>query len=180
MFRKNLYESVGGYRKEFKFCQDKDLWIRMTKQMDAYRIPNIYYKQNIDKTSVSSDPKKAKQQYFYTALAKYLSDKTDLEQLDILTKVNKAIITADNFPIPDTIILDRLLRLLQLKRKNEAKSLVSDLSKPFVGSFFYYFIQFFSLNSKLNRFLVLVCKVFQKLNSMVMLKQKIKFIKPSE
>lgn len=38
-FRRSVYEAVGGYRREFKFSQDLDLWLRMAEIAGAAVIP---------------------------------------------------------------------------------------------------------------------------------------------
>jgi len=43
MFRRSLYEAVGGYRAEFYFSQDIDLWLRLTeKSLLAYVAEPLY------------------------------------------------------------------------------------------------------------------------------------------
>ena len=42
MFRRDLYEFVGGYRSEFYFGQDSDLWMRM-----AERVPIAYFQETL-------------------------------------------------------------------------------------------------------------------------------------
>jgi len=43
MFRRNIYEEVGGYRRFFTFAQDKDLWLRMSLVTKIYVIPKVHY-----------------------------------------------------------------------------------------------------------------------------------------
>jgi glycosyltransferase involved in cell wall biosynthesis len=43
MFRRNLYERVGGYRDEFQFAQDSDLWLRMAEVALVGSVPTIGY-----------------------------------------------------------------------------------------------------------------------------------------
>ncbi len=43
MFRRGLYEAIGGYRAEFYFGQDSDLWMRMAERMPiAYTTERLY------------------------------------------------------------------------------------------------------------------------------------------
>ena len=44
MFRRNDYFHVGGYRKQFYFAQDLDLWLRLTDSGLLSFIPEFYYK----------------------------------------------------------------------------------------------------------------------------------------
>lgn len=43
MYRRSVYESVGGYRPLFPVAADYDLWLRMTTLGDAYVLPEILY-----------------------------------------------------------------------------------------------------------------------------------------
>lgn len=44
MFRRSLYAAVGGYRPEFYFSQDNDLWLRMTEQMQVLYLGECLYR----------------------------------------------------------------------------------------------------------------------------------------
>jgi len=50
MFRRNLYKRVGGYRQEFYYCQDFDLWLRLASQgLIAYEQKVLYkYRYTLD------------------------------------------------------------------------------------------------------------------------------------
>lgn len=54
MFRKEVYEKVGGYRAEFIVAQDLDLWTRMIELGDHYSLPKVLYRAFADKNSISS------------------------------------------------------------------------------------------------------------------------------
>ncbi len=43
MFRRNLYEQVGGYRSPFYFGQDSDLWMRMAEQQEIGYVKECLY-----------------------------------------------------------------------------------------------------------------------------------------
>lgn len=43
MFRRNIYDAVGGYREFFKFAQDRDLWIRMAPLCEMRIIAEVLY-----------------------------------------------------------------------------------------------------------------------------------------
>lgn len=55
MFRKDLYDKVGGYRREFKFAQDRDLWCRLSRETNFYIVDEILYVRFIFKDGVSGD-----------------------------------------------------------------------------------------------------------------------------
>ncbi len=43
LFRKSLYEAAGGYRPEFYFGQDADLWLRMVSMKRIAYVPEVLY-----------------------------------------------------------------------------------------------------------------------------------------
>jgi len=53
MFRKSLYQQVGGYRSEFYFSQDSDLWLRMAEHQWIGYVPEVRYRHRKDARSIS-------------------------------------------------------------------------------------------------------------------------------
>lgn len=53
MFRKSLYDEMGGYRAEFHFGQDSDLWLRMAERARVAYVPEVLYQARRDMESVS-------------------------------------------------------------------------------------------------------------------------------
>lgn len=53
IFRRSLYENVGGYRAEFYFAQDLDLWIRMAEHGDHVVIPEVLHQTQFTPDSIS-------------------------------------------------------------------------------------------------------------------------------
>lgn len=59
MYRKSIYDKVGGYRELFKFAQDKDLWCRMSHHCDFSILNDVLYTRFVNQpNSVSENPKK--------------------------------------------------------------------------------------------------------------------------
>ena len=54
MFRREVYESVGGYRSEFYFAQDVDLWSRMTDRHGIGCLPEVLYAAHFTASGISS------------------------------------------------------------------------------------------------------------------------------
>lgn len=67
MFRRSLYDRVGGYRPFFHFAQDRDLWLRMSRHTGYAIVPEILYRRFKPPGGVSADPEKL-------LLQTYLSD----------------------------------------------------------------------------------------------------------
>ena len=59
MFRRHDYERVGGYRPDFYFAQDLDLWIRLAETGTHHVMPEILYQASLDVVSISSLQRKA-------------------------------------------------------------------------------------------------------------------------
>lgn len=58
MFRKEIYNKVGGYRDYFKHAQDRDLWIRMAEHTKLHVIDKLLYERrsfHVDGVSTSVD-----------------------------------------------------------------------------------------------------------------------------
>jgi cellulose synthase/poly-beta-1,6-N-acetylglucosamine synthase-like glycosyltransferase len=55
MFRRNIYETVGGYRAEFYFAQDCDLWLRLGEQGLLGYVPEVLYQYRVAPQSISGN-----------------------------------------------------------------------------------------------------------------------------
>ncbi|QPH52211.1 glycosyltransferase family 2 protein [Pontivivens ytuae] len=44
MYRRDLFDKVGGYREFFRFAQDRDLWVRMSRHTDHAVVPEVLYR----------------------------------------------------------------------------------------------------------------------------------------
>lgn len=58
MFRRTMYEEVGGYRPLFTYAQDRDLWCRMSKVCNFYIVPEPLYSRKLLPDGVGSKLKK--------------------------------------------------------------------------------------------------------------------------
>jgi hypothetical protein len=43
MFRRQVYDAVGGYRPFFRMAQDRDLWLRMSERTGFHIVPEVLY-----------------------------------------------------------------------------------------------------------------------------------------
>ena len=53
LFRRELYERVGGYRQQFFFAQDLDLWTRLIEHGRHVALPDVLYQANFALGSIS-------------------------------------------------------------------------------------------------------------------------------
>ena len=54
MFRKDIYEKVGGYRHQFYYAQDSDLWLRMGREGLISYIQDYLYEYKMDYSDISA------------------------------------------------------------------------------------------------------------------------------
>jgi hypothetical protein len=73
VFRRNAYEQVGGYRREFQYCQDLDLWLRLIQITNFATVKSVLYKRYVLSTGVSYDPRKDVRQMRYGILTRRLA-----------------------------------------------------------------------------------------------------------
>lgn len=69
MFRRSLYDRVGGYREFFRFAQDRDLWLRISKHADYAIVPDVLYRRFKPPGGVSNDPEKLVMQAYLSDFA---------------------------------------------------------------------------------------------------------------
>jgi glycosyltransferase involved in cell wall biosynthesis len=55
LFRRSLYEQVGGYRAQFYLGQDLDLWIRLAEQGKFLIVPDVLFQAVFSPASISGD-----------------------------------------------------------------------------------------------------------------------------
>jgi glycosyltransferase involved in cell wall biosynthesis len=64
MFRKSAYLQVGGYRQEFYYAQDVDLWSRLVEIGEHLVVPDILYENCLIPGSISGSKKKEQDMFF--------------------------------------------------------------------------------------------------------------------
>ena len=95
MFRRSVYNRVGGYRSEFYFAQDLDLWVRLCEVGEHHVIPKVLYQARIDPVDISR--KHRKEQVILTQLIIECTDlrRKGLDERTILRKAERIIPKAD-------------------------------------------------------------------------------------
>lgn len=69
MFRRSDYQQSGGYRKEFKFAQDRDLWCRMSRVCHFHVVPEVLYIRKFISDGVGMVPDKLMIQRYFSEFA---------------------------------------------------------------------------------------------------------------
>ncbi|WP_109808844.1 glycosyltransferase family 2 protein [Sphingosinithalassobacter portus] len=73
MFRRDAYLRAGGYRPEFRFSQDNDLWLRMIHEGQFHTVPEILYIRCIQQQGISYNPASLAQQSAFYVLGKKIA-----------------------------------------------------------------------------------------------------------
>lgn len=69
LFKRRYYEEVGGYRHFFRYSQDYDLWLRMSKVCSCGVCPAVLYTRHKQRNSISNDSRKLILQAIYAEVA---------------------------------------------------------------------------------------------------------------
>ncbi|HKO02924.1 MAG TPA: glycosyltransferase family 2 protein [Thermoanaerobaculia bacterium] len=88
MFRRAAYESAGGYRAEFRFAQDVDLWIRLASRGAIVIVPEILYEARFETGAISAQRRDS--QFALAAISIGLRDGGDAALLDEARAVSSA------------------------------------------------------------------------------------------
>lgn len=80
MFRKDAYLDAGGYRSEFYFGQDWDLWYRLAERGKFQMLPQMLYRADVTPASISGIYRESQEKlaaFSHAALMKRLDRKSD-------------------------------------------------------------------------------------------------------
>ncbi len=89
MYRKDLYDRVGGYRAVFRFCQDYDLWLRLSDITRFATVPAMLYRRFIQFEGVSYAPDKATVQARYFLMAQRIARLPGQAGLDLFEQLRE-------------------------------------------------------------------------------------------
>lgn len=146
MYRRNAYERAGGYRPEFTFVQDLDLWIRMRKLGNFATVPEVLYERTIRGDGVTSNLDKFAHQVRFPVLARKLALLSNDEQESILERVRAHGIESV-VPLEDKVVQDRYVEHVRvLAWAGRSKEAVG-VARRFVTSrhIKYFLMAFFTL-----------------------------------
>lgn len=86
MFRRALFDRVGGYRPFFQYAQDRDLWVRMARHSDYDIVPEtLYLRRKLD-GGVAVSPTKLLMQAYYSDFAVQCGASVDAHGKDLLDR----------------------------------------------------------------------------------------------
>lgn len=89
MYRRQVFEELGGYREVFRVAADYDLWLRMTKTYSAYVLPDVLYTSNSPAGTLSRRIRNRVDQKINVGYAKQLvKHNLSVSSLEELTEVD--------------------------------------------------------------------------------------------
>ena len=69
MMRRDVFQAAGGYREAFRFCQDFDLWLRLTQETALENLPEILFRWRINPAGIYATQRMRQLQYGGIGLA---------------------------------------------------------------------------------------------------------------
>lgn len=86
MFRKALYDKVGGYREYFKYSQDKDLWLRLSLITKFFIIEEVLYRRYNLRDGVSRSTDKIVMQNYFVSIMNQCIDMRRRGEKDLIDR----------------------------------------------------------------------------------------------
>ena len=87
MFRRSLFDRVGGYREAFRFAQDRDLWLRMGRYCDYAVLPQLLYYRKYFEGGVTKTPRSLYLQTRLSQFAVQCAQDIDLDGRDLFDRL---------------------------------------------------------------------------------------------
>lgn len=126
VFRRQVYDLVGGYRAEFRFAQDSDLWLRMAKVARFATVPEILYHRYIELDGISYRPSTFAEQSAYYVCGRMAALDAQFEAW-ALGKLRQGAAIFDVLPLKtpaiQRLIIRGVLRLLLYGSPEQARAL---------------------------------------------------------
>jgi glycosyltransferase involved in cell wall biosynthesis len=112
MYRKSLFNQVGGYRPLFSVAQDRDLWLRFARHAHYAIVPEVLYERTEIADSVTGNAEKIWQQRKLSAFAIHCAQNLDGQGRDLIDRYG----TAALLYVPPSSKVARELARLGLSR----------------------------------------------------------------
>ncbi len=138
MFRRSAYDQTDGYRTEFRFAQDRDLWVRMIRLGHFRTVKELLYQRYILLDGVSYKPEKAVVQARYSILACRLASQTPeqvAEALAVLRTSGPLTLVSKSDPALQKYVFKALARSLIWGDRDSAEKFSKELGNPALQTF---------------------------------------------
>ena len=133
MFRLLSYNKCGGYRSEFRYCQDYDLRLRMIKLGRFFTVPKTLYHRYVQFDGVSYAPQKATEQWHYSIAAKRIAPSKPEEAAYLFSRLKNngpTAVVGRSDPEIQRRALKATIRLVAWGRPQQARITANYISKP--------------------------------------------------
>lgn len=90
MFRRSVYEAVGGYRPFFTLAQDRDLWLRMARHTGFGTVPEVLYRRSRIAGGVAKSPVLQSRQMLFSDFAVHCARQAEATGRDPLDEKGPA------------------------------------------------------------------------------------------
>ncbi|HEY2321996.1 MAG TPA: glycosyltransferase [Thermoanaerobaculia bacterium] len=87
MFRRDVYFDAGGYRPQFRFAQDLDLWLRMAQRGSIEFVPEVLYEARFEPNAISARHREHQVESARIAIA--LRDSPEAERAALLQRASE-------------------------------------------------------------------------------------------
>jgi hypothetical protein len=115
MIRRSALERAGGYRPEFRFAQDLDLWLRIARHASFATVPEPIYRRHVQFDGVSYDPAKIIRHASYSLSARRLAEMPASEvpaALRLISEQGPEALVPANDPGVQKKVIQAALRLI--------------------------------------------------------------------
>lgn len=138
MYRKSVYQAVGGYRELFKFGQDRDLWLRLTHHGDCKVLNQAYYiRRMFYSDGVATDIEKRLLQFKMTNFSKQCNRERLRVGQDFVDKYGEYSMLYFKRTLNFNI---RILKLIQFCMNNTDTSKITLALDEFKGSSWFFLL----------------------------------------
>ena len=129
LFRKDVYYKAGGYRSIFKYSQDRDLWLRISRFGNIAVLQEVLYERMINYDGVSYKEDKLIDQKKFSLLACKINELSEEEQREAEEKVKTSgidSVISVNEPIIQRGIFKMFNVLFAKNKLNNAKIFIDN------------------------------------------------------
>lgn len=146
MMRRSVYDLAGGYRPQFRFCQDIDLWLRASKHSRLHTVKDFLYDRHVRFDGVSYHPDKFPLQARYAILTRKAASLSGTELEDFLKILGasgpEVLVPADDKTL-QRLLRSAVLRSAVFGGSVEAEKLASKITNRVLRAAFIFFSRCF-------------------------------------
>lgn len=166
MFKKDIYDKVGGYRTFFKYSQDQDLWLRMSLSTKFGKVNEVLYKRYRFEDGVSTSINKLFLQTLYSEFSRQCFNKRIKDGHDYLDVYGNSALVFFNGRKSDKRFMYLFLSRFIDENLNDALFAITkarEISKTTYNTALYIMIKLSVKNKIMYKFFKYVFTIVKKL-----------------